>query len=99
MYTSSRRRLQRHTRRVTSVLLAVLAGGIALGYFTVAALILPRIQLDEQSPRFASAFRVGGTAFFVGCGLTHTHIAVHALGDDDADLHEVLFHLLQVFGV
>ena len=79
---------------------AVLAIGVALGYFAIASLILPRIQLDEQSPRFVAAFRIGGIAFFVGCGLTHMHIAVHAIADDEgAALHEVVFHLLQVFGV
>jgi signal transduction histidine kinase len=85
---------------VLTLLTAVLAAGVSLGYFAVAALILPRIQLDEQSPRFVRAFRLGGIAFFVGCGLTHAHIAVHALVDDQsASLHEVVFHLLQVFGV
>lgn len=81
-------------------LTALLAIGVSLGYFAIAGLILPRIQLDEQSPRFVMAFRVGGIAFFVGCGLTHAHIAVHAIADDaTASLHEVVFHLLQVFGV
>src|SRR3712207_3344157 len=82
------------------VITAILAVGVAGGYFAVAALIVPKIVLEDATPRFTTAFRVGGVAFFVGCGLTHSHIAYHALADDGAaDLHEVVFHLLQVFGV
>src|SRR3712207_7068571 len=82
------------------VLTAVLAAGVAAGYFTIAALIVPRIELENATSRFVRAFRIGGVAFFVGCGLTHSHIAFHALVDDDAvGLHEAVFHLLQVFGV
>jgi len=85
---------------VLSASTAVLAIGVAAGYFAVALLILPRIQLRDATPRFAFLFRWGATAFFVGCGLTHTHIAVHALDDgQEAGWHEVAFHLLQVFGV
>jgi len=85
---------------LVEALTAVLAAGVAGGYFAIAALILPRIQLEETSPRFVRAFRYGGIAFFLGCGLTHTHIAYHALADDrDAEWHEIVFHLMQVFGV
>src|SRR3712207_8443032 len=86
---------------MVEVLIAVTAAGVAAGYFTIAALIVPKIQLVEATPRFVRAFRVGGIAFFVGCGLTHTHIAIHAVVVEDRDLgwHELLFHLLQVFGV
>jgi signal transduction histidine kinase len=85
---------------VLTALTAILAIGVAAGYFAIALLILPRIQLRDATPRFAGLFRWGATAFFVGCGLTHTHIAVHAInGSQDASWHEVLFHLLQVFGV
>ena len=85
---------------VLTALTAVLALGVAAGYFAIALLILPRIQLRDATPRFAGLFRWGATAFFVGCGLTHTHIAVHAInGEQEASWHEVVFHLLQVFGV
>ena len=85
---------------VLTALTAVLAIGVAAGYFAIALLILPRIQLRDATPRFAGLFRWGATAFFIGCGLTHTHIAVHAItGDQEASWHEVVFHLLQVFGV
>ena len=83
-----------------SVLTAVLAMGVALGYFTIAALIVPRIRLEDATRRFVTLFRVGGIAFFVGCGLTHSHIAYHALADDEqVGTHEAVFHLLQVGGV
>jgi len=85
---------------MVELLTALLAVGVAGGYFTIAALIVPKIQLVDATPLFIRAFRIGGIAFFVGCGLTHSHIAYHALADDaGADLHEVLFHLMQVFGV
>jgi signal transduction histidine kinase len=81
-------------------LTALLAVGVAGGYFTIAALIVPRIELGEATPRFVAAFRGGGVAFFVGCGLTHLHIAYHALFDErDAGFHEAGFHFLQIFGV
>lgn len=85
---------------MTEILIAITAAGVAAGYFTIAALIVPRIQLLEATPRFVRAFRIGGVAFFVGCGLTHTHIAYHAVADDRGfGAHELVFHLLQVFGV
>jgi len=83
-----------------TALTVALAFGVAGGYFAMAALVVPRIQLDGAGRRFVAAFRIGGTAFFVGCGLTHTHIAVHALTDGTSvGAHEALFHLLQIVGV
>jgi signal transduction histidine kinase len=85
---------------MTEALTAALAAGVAGGYFAIAALIVPKIELRDATPRFVRAFRFGGIAFFVGCGLTHVHIAYHAVADAGrADTHEILFHLLQVFGV
>jgi signal transduction histidine kinase len=85
---------------VLTALTVAMAAGVAAGYFAIAALIVPRIRLENATPRFVTAFRVGGVAFFVGCGLTHTHIAYHALVDEDrVETHELIFHLLQVFGV
>lgn len=78
----------------------ILAAIVAAGYFTVAAAVVPRMHLDEDSPGFARAVRLGATVFFVGCGLTHAHILVHAAQDArTASIHEVLFHLGQVAGV
>jgi signal transduction histidine kinase len=86
--------------RGMEALTALLAVGVAGGYFTIAALIVPRIELGEATPRFVAAFRGGGVAFFVGCGLTHLHIAYHALVDDEeVGWHEAGFHFLQIFGV
>jgi signal transduction histidine kinase len=85
---------------VVPVVTAVLALGIALGYFAIAAVVIPRIRLERATPMFTRAFRFGAIFFFVGCGLTHTHIAVHALGDGGiVGAHEVVFHLMQIFGV
>jgi signal transduction histidine kinase len=84
-----------------TALLALSAAGVAAGYFAIAALIVPKIRLEDATPRFVRAFRVGGVAFFVGCGLTHSHIVVHTLsaGGERAEWHELAFHLMQVFGV
>jgi light-regulated signal transduction histidine kinase (bacteriophytochrome) len=83
-----------------TALTVALAFGVAGGYFAIAAFVLPRIQLEGAGRRFATAFRIGGTAFFVGCGLTHAHIATHALTDGaSVGVHEVVFHLLQIVGV
>lgn len=73
------------------------AFGVALVYFVIAAIIVPKIGLGAASRRFVLTVRAGGTLFFVGCGLTHVHIAVHAMGVQPA-LHEIGFHLLQLVG-
>ena len=83
-----------------TALTVALAFGVAGGYFAIAALVLPRIQLEGAGRRFVTAFRIGGTAFFVGCGLTHAHIAAHALAEGaSVGAHEAVFHLLQIVGV
>jgi hypothetical protein len=85
---------------VVQVLQVILAATVALGYFVVAGAVVPRLQLDERNPRFAKAVRLGAFVFFVGCGLTHVHILVHAIEDPvTVALHEVVFHVLQVGGV
>lgn len=78
-----------------------LAATVALGYFVVAGAVVPRLQLDERNPRFARAVRAGAFIFFVGCGLTHTHILIHAIENTagSVEVHEVLFHAAQVGGV
>jgi signal transduction histidine kinase len=83
-----------------SALTVVFAAGVALGYFALAFVVLPRIDLVDATPGFRRAFRIGGVAFFAGCGLTHTHIAVHAAGNGElVAWHEVVFHALQFVGV
>lgn len=76
-----------------------MALGVAGAYFTIAAAIVPRIKLANANRRFATIFRVGAVAFFVGCGLTHLHIAGDALlGGRPFPAHEAAFHVLQVAG-
>jgi signal transduction histidine kinase len=82
------------------ILQVVLAATVAAGYYVVAIFVVPRIVLDEARPAFARAVRIGATVFFVGCGLTHTHILVHSFeGTAEPEVHEVLFHIGQVGGV
>jgi diguanylate cyclase (GGDEF)-like protein len=84
---------------VLAGVLIFLALGVAAVYFTIAALIVPKIALPGASPRFAGLFRLGAVSFFVGCGLTHLHIAVHAYTDGEVvQLHELGFHVLQFVG-
>ena len=79
---------------------AVLAATVAAGYFVVAAFVVPRIHLEESTPRFSRAIRVGALVFFIGCGLTHTNLLVHHLdGTSKAEWHELAFHVMQVGGV
>ena len=79
--------------------LVFLAAGVALVYFTIAVVIVPRINLPDASRRFELAVRGGAAAFFVGCGLTHVHIAVHAWSNPgDVTFHEIVFHSLQFAG-
>lgn len=83
-----------------ATLTVIFAVGVALGYFALAFVVLPRIDLVDATPAFRRAFRVGGIAFFAGCGLTHTHIAVHAAANGDlVAWHELVFHALQFVGV
>jgi signal transduction histidine kinase len=82
------------------LLTVIFAIGVALGYFALAFVVLPRIDLVDATPGFRRAFRVGGVAFFAGCGLTHTHIATHAAQNGDLVApHELVFHALQFVGV
>jgi signal transduction histidine kinase len=94
------RRLRPEYAEDLTWLTAFLAAGIAAGYFTIAAVVLPKIALEGTSGRFKLLFKVGGTTFFVGCGLTHTHIAVHAVTSGElVTWHEIAFHLMQIVGV
>ena len=43
--------------------------------------------------------RCGAAAFFIGCAMTHTHMAIHYLADPaTANAHQLLFHIPQVVG-
>ena len=81
--------------------MALLAGSVALGYFTIAAFIAPRIRMPGADQRVLLALRVAAVAFFVGCGLTHSHILVHTLfdaADEPVEFHEMSFHVFQAVG-
>lgn len=78
---------------------AALAVATSLVYVVIAIYIVPRIHLDSAHPRVSLLFRAGAFAFFVGCGLTHAHIAAHVVASpESATLHEALFHVFQVVG-
>jgi signal transduction histidine kinase len=85
---------------MVNTIAVVLALGVAGGYFALATIVLPKIEVADATPGFVRAFRIGGVAFFAGCGLTHTHIAAHALADGSLiGWHELVFHFSQVIGV
>lgn len=82
-----------------NIVLTFLAVNVAIVYFTIAIVVVPKIELTNASRRFELLFRGGATAFFVGRGVTHVHIAVHAASDPEPDpLHQIWMHVLQVVG-
>lgn len=84
---------------VQSVIQMVLAAGVAGAYFTIAAVVVPRLQLEDASSLFSRFFHLGAVAFFIGCGLTHLHITIHAATTpQEVELHELFFHLAQIGG-
>lgn len=77
----------------------LMAGAVAAAYFTIAAVVVPKIHLSNASNRFTMLFRGGAVSFFVGCGLSHLHMAVHAITEEGyAKGHELIFHSMQVVG-
>ena len=86
---------------MTSLALALvaLAVAVALVYFVIAFYIVPRIDLGGANRAVVLLVRVGATAFFIGCGLTHLHMAVHLVAEPaSANVHQLLFHLPQFVG-
>ena len=82
-----------------STILVILAVAVAAVYFTIAALVVPQIALPRASKRFVTLFRLAAISFFIGCGLSHFHIAVNAYTEPgDVRLHELGFHVVQVVG-
>lgn len=76
-----------------------LAAAVAGAYFTIAAVVVPRMQLEDAGLRFSRLFHFAAIAFFVGCGLTHLHIAVHAATEPaSVEAHELVFHVAQIAG-
>lgn len=83
------------------VTLGLLAGSVALGYFTIAVVIAPRIKMPSAGDRFVRVVRIAAVAFFLGCGMTHVHIVGHSLGlgaPRAVESHEIVFHVLQAIG-
>jgi two-component system, sensor histidine kinase and response regulator len=79
--------------------LVILAIATAAVYFTIAAYIVPRIDLGDAGRRVVFVVRAGAAAFFVGCAFTHLHMAVHFVTDPArASVHELAFHVPQVVG-
>ena len=60
--------------------MAVLVASVAAGYFTIAAVVAPRIKMPSASDRLVLVVRGAAIAFFIGCGMTHVHIFVHTVG-------------------
>lgn len=86
---------------MASIAMALLAASVALGYFTIAAVVAPRIKMPSARPPVLLIIRGAAIAFFVGCGMTHVHILLHTVGfgtPQPAELHEVGFHLAQAVG-
>ncbi len=81
--------------------MALLAASVALGYFTIAIVVAPRIRMPTASPRLMLTIRGAAIAFFLGCGMTHVHILVHTLGvgtPQPVEAHEFVFHGFQAIG-
>ena len=81
--------------------MAFLAASVAIGYFTIAAVIAPRIKMPSAKRGLVLAIRGAAIAFFIGCGMTHVHIFIHTVGlgaPQPAEAHELVFHVLQAIG-
>jgi diguanylate cyclase (GGDEF)-like protein len=84
-----------------TIAMAFLAASVALGYFTIAAVVAPRIKMPSASRQVVVAIRGAAIAFFVGCGMTHVHIFIHTLGvgtPQPVEAHELVFHSMQAVG-
>ena len=81
--------------------MAFLAASVALGYFTIAMVVAPRIKMPSASSGVVLVIRGAAIAFFIGCGMTHVHILLHTLGagtPQPVEAHEFVFHGLQAMG-
>lgn len=85
---------------MTTLVMAALAASVALGYFVIAIVVAPRIKMPSASPGLVFGIRGAAMAFFIGCGATHIHILVHALGPNAQPIatHEIVFHSMQAIG-
>lgn len=86
---------------MSRALMVFLAASVAAGYFTIAAVVAPRIKIPSAGRRLVLLVRGAAIAFFIGCGMTHLHILVHTLGyrtPAPVEMHELGFHVLQAVG-
>jgi|GEM_PF-3591316 len=86
---------------MASIVMAILATSVALGYFTIAVAVAPRIKMPSAGARVVFVIRCAAIAFFIGCGMTHVHILVHTLGYGtpmQVEAHELVFHSAQAIG-
>ena len=87
---------------MATFVMAGLAASVALGYLVIAIVVAPRIRMPSASRGLVFAIRGAAIAFFVGCGATHVHILVHALGASGpaqaVEAHEIVFHVMQAIG-
>ena len=87
---------------MATFVMAALAVSVALGYFVIAIVVAPRIRMPSASRGLVVAIRGAAIAFFIGCGATHVHILIHALGAggpaQPVEAHEILFHSMQALG-
>jgi hypothetical protein len=86
---------------MATLVMAALAGSVALGYFVIALVVAPRIKMPSAPVGLVVAIRGAAIAFFIGCGATHIHILVHALGTSATqavEAHEIVFHSMQAIG-
>lgn len=87
---------------MADLVLAVLAASVALGYFVIAIVVAPRIKMPSAPAGLVLAIRGAAIAFFIGCGATHIHIFLHAVGltgpSQPVETHEIVFHSMQAIG-
>jgi diguanylate cyclase (GGDEF)-like protein len=87
---------------MATLVMSVLAASVALGYFVIAIVVAPRIKMPSASRGLVLAIRGAAIAFFIGCGATHIHILIHALGAtgpaQPVEAHEIVFHVMQAIG-
>ncbi len=86
---------------MATIAMAVLAASVAAGYFTIAALVAPRMSMPSAGSRTVLVLRTAAIGFFVGCGMTHVHILAHILGFGTpraVETHELVFHAMQAIG-
>lgn len=81
------------------LVLATTALVVAMIYVLIALLVVPRIELEGLGSTGTRIFRLGAIVFFLGCGVTHVHVAVQAFSDpSSATMMTLGVHLVQIAG-